>query len=983
MPPQRPLSLLRQQQGGLTPSASVGRVGGGESASLFRRTQAGIGAPQTSKQEKLSTIGGPEPTGAAFRFLETLRTPQAAAFSAVTAALDPDLGFGEVFEKRPTFRDVLNAGGMPEFAGRGLVEFAGDVVFDPINFVPFFGLGRKGLQIAGKGGMKGLRALDRVGVPTQGAVEGLTRAFRGAIGADGRLARKMAVQSQRDVRFATGHLAKLMDERTGQMAKFASELDIPIDDLRRAVDARVEDKIGKRLDDLNVGQNLLDELGASGEPIFDVGHIARVAREGGGFDPRGPSYLPAKMNIPPLSPAGEELIEPMVRELKEGAIDLLLKEKASGLAAKELDSQRLDYLLHITHPDARKILLKNPVFRAVGRSWNPQHASLLARELRDVSINEINELAIKGMLDITDYTKGVPLFVDAPEVLDALRGYRGARAMASAKLFDDVAEKFGVKVPQTVGKTGAKREALDAVAQRFGLEEGASYAQVRKALKTDPKNYRQLSAKGLENTWVPGEVADVVDKYFDVVRNPNMLQKGLEHVLNVQNGWKAWTLAVFPEYHTRNAVGNVWNNFLAGIKNPAWYSKAAELQSIVRKGNIEPSLVKRLTAAGGSGVKSTDDVIRVGDATYRVQDLLDEMAEHGVLRGGIFGAEIDTAGREIISATQGGARAVLRGSAGPVKYGFKIGQEIEDNARIAHYMWKRSKGASVEDAAASVKKFLFNYDELDPFTEAARTVMPFLTWSRFNIPLQLEHLVVSPHKAAAINKMRVMIENMDPVSFGPVGEAVGIPGVGGGRDRPDERFVADWVRENMGIRVRRSGPNNYDFFLLENWIPLADLSEIGLPELENGIGAMAKKAGDFATGLLTPAIIVPVELMTGKSLFLDRDFLPERREFLGADVPEPLINALRTIRVLSVLDRFVAPPKGSSFGQEAMRTLTGIKVVPQDLKAGRRMFFGRASVRERELASAHRRALDNGRTREAARLWREILDLRRTKKRPR
>lgn len=957
---QRPFDPLNptglEQRVPQTPNVPTAATGGS-----FDPVQGVVVPGITTPTERLADIGAPAPTGAAFRFLEALRTPQSAIFSGLIAGQDPDLSFGQVFGKRPSFEDVLTAGGVPEFAGRGLVEFAGDVVFDPLNIVPLTGLGRGILRLAGRTGMGGVRALERWGVPgVEGAHKGLTRAFRGALSEEAMAARKMATQSTRMTRRAAGEIDTLMKSREAAVGKLAREIGVPKAELDSAIAARVEAKVDA-FGDLSVSETLLDSLGASGESIFDLKGLSAIAREGGGFDPR---------RLAPLSDEAEELLtrSGLVDEFKDSAIKQLQLEKQGGLTPKALDSSRLDYLLHAMHPAAKEVLLENPVFRQAGRTWNPEHASLLARELREVSATEINALSLQGRLAMTKGKK-IPLFIDNPSVLDAMRAYRGARAVASAGLFTKTIDNFGMQIP----KTGQKL--MDAAAE-LGLPSSATFDQVRMAAIKSGR--RTLAGDRARDVWLREEVAGVIDNYFDIARNPDLLKRFMGHMGNVQNGWKAWTLAVFPEYHTRNIVGNVWNNWLAGLNNPAWYKRASALQTIATKGKIAPTMVRRLTNAAEEAVPQlASKRLTYGKVTQTAQEWIDELAEAGATRGGIFGAELDQAQRDIVSATTSKTRQVLRGSTGPVRAGFAVGQMFEDNARVAHYLWKRSKGATVEEAGDSVKHFLFNYDELDPFTEAARKVMPFLTWTRFNVPLQLEHLITDPNKAAVLNKFRIAIENSGPVSFGPIGEAIGIPGIGEGKEAPDERFVADWVRENMGIRVRRTGKNDYEFFTLENWIPLADLSEVGLPQLEEGVGAFAEQAGDFAIGLLSPLLTGPVEFATNQSLFLGREFLPERREFLGVDVPERYSNVLRNLRVLSVVDRFIVAPKGTSLGSNLVRTLTGIRVTPQDIRRGRRVFYGDISQQERDLGAARRRALDNGRLKEAKRLEKKLLETKR------
>ena len=64
-----------------------------------------------------------------------------------------------------------------------------------------------------------------------------------------------------------------------------------------------------------------------------------------------------------------------------------------------------------------------------------------------------------------------------------------------------------------------------------------------------------------------------------------------------------------------------------------------------------------------------------------------------------------------------------------------------------------SKGESFEDASKAVRKYLFDYTELAPFEQnVMKRILPFYTWSRKNIPLQISSLLKSPQKYARYGK---------------------------------------------------------------------------------------------------------------------------------------------------------------------------------------------------------------------------------------
>jgi len=96
-----------------------------------------------------------------------------------------------------------------------------------------------------------------------------------------------------------------------------------------------------------------------------------------------------------------------------------------------------------------------------------------------------------------------------------------------------------------------------------------------------------------------------------------------------------------------------------------------------------------------------------------------------------------------------------------VEWNHEIGHAFENNARWAHYIQKWQDGLSHDKAAESVKRFLFDYNELTPFErDVMKTIIPFYTWMRKNIPLQIQMLIEKPEFYAKIPKFMSEIEGM-------------------------------------------------------------------------------------------------------------------------------------------------------------------------------------------------------------------------------
>ena len=228
------------------------------------------------------------------------------------------------------------------------------------------------------------------------------------------------------------------------------------------------------------------------------------------------------------------------------------------------------------------------------------------------------------------------MFHENPAVQLAYRGTAHAKAVTSKEFFDGV-RKFAVE-------NGVETKIPDLAGLKFEPD-------VAKHLET---YYKSLS---------PEELRGAI-KLFDTV----------------QNWWKAQAL-ISPSYHIRNAIGNVWNNFLAGVNNPSVYIDAGKLQV-------------------GKNVKFVDDIGR----SWTGKKILEAAKKNGVMNQGWYAGDIQ---KEITGKLGSGNFNPLSQDNLLFKGNIKVGSAVENNARLAHFIHQIKKGQSLEDAAISVKKYLF------------------------------------------------------------------------------------------------------------------------------------------------------------------------------------------------------------------------------------------------------------------------------------
>jgi hypothetical protein len=439
-------------------------------------------------------------------------------------------------------------------------------------------------------------------------------------------------------------------------------------------------------------------------------------------------------------------------------------------------------------------------------------------------------------------------FQDDPAIALSVADFNAAQAIAGRKFLDD-ASQFGIKADIAP----------------------ASYKTVQEipGLKFEPAVANQLS------------------RSYKALTNQEEINKFLKVYDGAQNWWKMWSLGVRPAYHAKNTIGNLWNSYLGGLTTPKPYGDAAAFQVKVAKNNLSGKI-----------------------AGYPVDELYDAMMTRGVFGQGQYGGDI---ARRLEDQIQGGNRNpfTLSTSNPILQGGFKLGQTIEDNARIALFIDQLNKGANFDKAANHVRKYLFDYGDVSPFEQdVLKRLMPFYTWSRKNIPLQLEALATQPDK---INKINLAINNIQQANQ---------------VEQPDLSQVPSYIREQAPVYVGSdAAAGTVSAVPLANLIPTFDIAAITkflntetAPE-----GIQKGKLGNALStvmGGISPLIKAPLEYLANYDFFRKKtiqEFEGQNTDFLGVPMPVHLAKLASNIIVLNELDR--ANP-GSIFGSRIVDPIT-------------------------------------------------------------
>lgn len=273
-------------------------------------------------------------------------------------------------------------------------------------------------------------------------------------------------------------------------------------------------------------------------------------------------------------------------------------------------------------------------------------------------------------------------------------------------------------------------------------------------VEVDPETAIKIAKGGGGNAiyFIPSDFAREIKDTFKVFGADRQTKAFLRGYDSLMHMWKSMATSMRLPFHSRNALSNTWLQYLAGV-NPA---------NMVRFG-----------AKAG--------LMQFGKGSYRgfAADELIELADRfGVRAYGWLGADVPTQFQKELRISQVRHPITRKMGFGENPYnlpafwargGRRVGTFIEDNARLSVFLDQMGKlgiekkagetleqamkrnANKIEDASKHVRKYLFDYTELTDFERRVmKRGIPFYTWLRKNIPLQLERLVQDPKRYARL-----------------------------------------------------------------------------------------------------------------------------------------------------------------------------------------------------------------------------------------
>lgn len=246
-------------------------------------------------------------------------------------------------------------------------------------------------------------------------------------------------------------------------------------------------------------------------------------------------------------------------------------------------------------------------------------------------------------------------------------------------------------------------------------------------------------AVGGEYFIAPKEIARDLNDLSHIFVTGGEASKMLRWFDRLTGNWKIVQTIWRLPFHIRNLYSNYFQLYLAGVKPADFYDLSVEALKVLNADNPK--------AWDFLAFRPTDVVGGLpGKRTYK--ELFDALRNQGILQTGFMSSELYTL-RDVYAFLRGESAkwprdTILRRA---LDMPAAVGRWVENSARVALHLDGLRRGMSDLEAGRRVFKYLFDYSDITPFEQQyLRRFVPFYTWIRKNIPLQIEHMLKTPEK---------------------------------------------------------------------------------------------------------------------------------------------------------------------------------------------------------------------------------------------
>jgi len=400
------------------------------------------------------------------------------------------------------------------------------------------------------------------------------------------------------------------------------------------------------------------------------------------------------------------------------------------------------------------------------------------------------------------------------------------------------------------------------IAKQYLREVGENFGKL--ANEAHP-NYVESTAKELKGLKFHPVVGRRIDEFTNALGRDEASQEILKQFDRLQNVWKASVTSIFPAFHGRNAISNIFLNFMDMGRNVLSPANNSLATSMLIK-NARVNTLERVALGIGEKARVAQKELSVILNTPAMTDIFGVEYTFGALRalakrnniaftGEFFAADIPTAiGRPMFQVSKVKKTLPIFSDFYGYEKGKQLGSAIEGHARLVNFLHNLKNSGDPLTAAARTKRFLFDYGNLTQFEKNfMRRIMPFYTFTRKNLEVQVVEGLKAPGRIATQAKI-----------FNTIGDIISS---GDQASEEEIRTLPEWMQEGLLIMIGRDDPD------------ISFITSLGLP-IEQSLGLDSKEM----INMLSPLIKFPVEKVTGRSLFFEKEIkdITDARPFINA-----------------------------------------------------------------------------------------------------
>ncbi len=303
----------------------------------------------------------------------------------------------------------------------------------------------------------------------------------------------------------------------------------------------------------------------------------------------------------------------------------------------------------------------------------------------------------------------------------------------------------------------------------------------------------------------------------------------------VHNFLKAQMVAT-PGFVNRNIMGGMFNMFVEDLPISTLPVYGRMVQKGLKEGNGDLAI----------GLRSLSNA----DPKNQRLRFAADLADKGAHSGGQAAASVEANLRldrklQYILGTKEGTQKGFRLNLNPFDAGFVLYSSVrhantyaEEMMRLATGVEAMIKGANVDDALETIYRIHFNYGDLSNWEiNWAKRFFPFYTWSRKNLPFQIQQIVKNPKR---YNRLLSIKRNLE-------------------HDEEREGVVPDYFMKPLGFQLPFSVGGSQVYSVPD--IPFQDLLRFD-PTAEGFDDTLG-----HVLSSLTPVLKVPAEYWAGRQFF--------------------------------------------------------------------------------------------------------------------